>query len=178
MSEKGLAGKIDQLSNQVIEIGAGIVEVTIKVKTIEKRYEEQSVELMQRSAQASEAREEVIRLKTEMAGLKEQILLKELGLDPGSPEQQLLESKNEVRRLMMLIKIHRDQTGHNLCWMNDVRLWREALNDPTIEYPHKTIPPKIEFLDLGCKAYCGGYYESRHHPVEPPDGPMPQFPNP
>ena len=68
---------------------------------------------------------------------------------------EVSDAQAEVRRLRTAIEIHRDQTGHNLCWLNDVELWT-ALEDGSTEYPHATIVPPEEFF-VGCKAF----YESR-----------------
>ncbi|MBI4276406.1 hypothetical protein HY629_01050 [Candidatus Uhrbacteria bacterium] len=98
-------------------------------ETLRKRNDELVVELMQQSANASEARE-------------------------------------EARRLREAIVTHRDQTGHNMCWLNDRKLWG-ALGDgssPTLA--EMAIPPKEEFL-TGCRAY----YASRFSGT--PEGPHP-----
>jgi hypothetical protein len=60
----------------------------------------------------------------------------------------------EVRRLRDGIREHRAQSGHALCWLNDVALWRLLEDDPT--YPHDTLPVREEFL-----ANCRRYYQSR-----------------
>jgi hypothetical protein len=60
----------------------------------------------------------------------------------------------EVQRLREGIRYHRSQTGHSLCWINDVALWRLIEDDPT--YPHDTLPVREEFL-----ANCRRYYQSR-----------------
>lgn len=61
------------------------------------------------------------------------------------------DAREEVRRLRTAIETHRDQTGHNLCWLNDVKLW-EVLGDGVSAYPHVSIPSEEEFF-LGCRAY-------------------------
>jgi hypothetical protein len=60
----------------------------------------------------------------------------------------------EVRRLRDGIREHRAQSGHSLCWLNDVALWRLLDDDPS--YPHDTLPVQEEFL-----ANCRRYYQSR-----------------
>ena len=60
----------------------------------------------------------------------------------------------EVQRLREGIRDHRSQTGHSLCWLNDVALWRLVDDKPT--YPHDTLPVREEFL-----ANCQRYYQSR-----------------
>lgn len=69
-------------------------------------------------------------------------------------------AREETRRLRSAIETHREQTGHNLCWLNDVKLW-EALGDGKTNYPHDTLPPEEEFA-MGCKAY----YRSRLKEVD------------
>jgi len=60
----------------------------------------------------------------------------------------------ETRRLRDGIREHRTQSGHAICWLNDVALWRLLEDDPT--YPHDTLPVREEFL-----ANCQRYYQSR-----------------
>ena len=71
---------------------------------------------------------------------------------------------DEVRSLRAGIRIHKSQTGHSLCWLNDVELWRLLDSDPA--YPHDTLPVRDEFL-----RQCRAYYESRLKglPYEEPD---------
>lgn len=61
---------------------------------------------------------------------------------------------NEVHRLRQGIRKHQSQTGHSLCWLNDVALWQ--LIDENAEYPHDTLPVRDEFL-----TNCRRYYQSR-----------------
>ena len=168
-------------SNELLERIVGLTELATelnnKAEALEKRNKELVVELMQRSAQVSEAKEEVIRLKKELEDLSDLLRITTVDRSYDETEEFLLRSNNESRRLRMLIEIHKDQTGHNLCWMNDLRLWREAFNDPTIEYPHRTIPSEEEFVEIGCEAYCRPYFSSRFKPVLPPAGSMPRLPN-
>jgi hypothetical protein len=60
----------------------------------------------------------------------------------------------EVMRLREGIREHKSQTGHSLCWLNDLELWK--LVDPEPKYPHETLPVQDEFLHN-----CRKYYESR-----------------
>ncbi len=64
---------------------------------------------------------------------------------------ELSDAREEIRRLRGAIETHREQTGHNLCWLNDVKLW-ETLGDGNMAYPHDTLPPEEEFA-MGCRAY-------------------------
>lgn len=64
---------------------------------------------------------------------------------------EAVEAREEARRLRRAIETHRDHTGHNLCWLNDLRLWK-TLGDGKRAYPHDTVPPEDEFL-TGCRAY-------------------------
>jgi hypothetical protein len=65
----------------------------------------------------------------------------------------------EVKRLRLGIREHQRQTGHSLCWLNDLDLWH--LLDATAEYPHATLPVGDEFF-----AQCRRYYDSRLTGVE------------
>ena len=60
----------------------------------------------------------------------------------------------EVARLRAGIKSHRSATGHELCWLNDVELWKLVEDNPA--YPHETLPVQDEFL-----SQCRRYHESR-----------------
>ena len=60
----------------------------------------------------------------------------------------------EVLRLRQGIRHHRSQTGHSLCWLNDVALWQ--LLDENAGYPHDTLPVQEEFV-----ANCQRFYRSR-----------------
>lgn len=78
--------------------------------------------------------------------LVEQLMLK---------SAELSETREELRRVKAAIETHRDQTGHNLCWLNDKKLWEETLGPQNSDHL-KTLPPRSEFLE-GCRQY----YESR-----------------
>jgi hypothetical protein len=60
----------------------------------------------------------------------------------------------EIKRLRDGIKEHRSATGHALCWLNDVALWKLIEDNP--DYPHETLPVAAEFF-----SQCRNYYESR-----------------
>jgi hypothetical protein len=60
----------------------------------------------------------------------------------------------EALRLHDAIRSHRDKTGHELCWLNDVELWKTIGENPA--YPHDTLPVREEFL-----GQCSRFYESR-----------------
>jgi hypothetical protein len=62
----------------------------------------------------------------------------------------------EIVRLRAGIRNHMQKTGHGLCWLNDLALWE--LIEPTVHYPHDTLPVREEFL-----AQCAKFYESRLH---------------
>lgn len=77
--------------------------------------------------------------------------LETLAADSSSSIRALAE---EVRRLRAAIKKHQSASGHELCWLNDVELWRSISNDPT--YPHESLPVREEFLKQ-----CERYHSSR-----------------
>ncbi len=72
----------------------------------------------------------------------------------GSSDPTALALAAEVRRLRNGIRDHQRQTGHALCWLNDLDLWR--LLDPQADYPHASLPVREEFF-----GQCSKYYESR-----------------
>ncbi len=61
-----------------------------------------------------------------------------------SGDQVVSTLAKEVLRLKQGIEDHRSNTGHGLCWLNDLELWK--LLDSEAPYPHETIPMKEEFL--------------------------------
>jgi len=61
--------------------------------------------------------------------------------------------EEENRRLRAAIEKHREQSGHALCWLNDVELW--SVLGPA-QYPHASLPVREEFLKQ-----CARYHESR-----------------
>lgn len=52
--------------------------------------------------------------------------------------------------LYKAIEKHMSATGHDLCWENDLELWKHL--DPSVNYPHHTLPAEAEF-ELNCKKY-------------------------
>lgn len=60
----------------------------------------------------------------------------------------------EIMRLRDGIRTHRSASGHELCWLNDVALWKLIGDDS--HYPHDTLPVQEEFL-----SQCRRYHESR-----------------
>lgn len=71
-----------------------------------------------------------------------------------SGDQVVSTLAKEVLRLKQGIEDHRSNTGHGLCWLNDLELWK--LLDSEAPYPHETIPMKEEFF-----TQCQRFYESR-----------------
>ena len=71
-----------------------------------------------------------------------------------STESLVARLAQEVHRLRQDIRDHRSQTGHSLCWLNDVALWQ--LLDENAGYPHDTLPVQEEFM-----ANCQRFYRSR-----------------
>ena len=133
-----------------------IDDLEMRLMAFEKRNRELAVELMQMSAEKVQAEERALRLEVQVEDLTDLQWLKE----DDERTNLLKKSRKEARRLLMLVKIHKLHTHHNLCFMNDLTLWREGLGDSSIEYPHDTIPPEEEF-DQGCEAWCKPYYRSR-----------------
>ena len=130
----------------------------LQIKALKTRNEELTTELMHTLANMVSAQEKILRLEARVEDVTDMNWLKD---DPNDEKPKLLrEARKEARRLKMLIKIHQLHTHHNLCFMNDLTLWREAFNDLDIRYPHDTIPPEQEF-ELGCEAWCKPYYRSR-----------------
>ena len=72
----------------------------------------------------------------------------------GSTDVTVLSLAEEALRLRGAIRRHRDKTGHELCWLNDLVLWQEL--GESASYPHDTLPVREEFL-----GQCANYYESR-----------------
>lgn len=52
------------------------------------------------------------------------------------------------------VRKHMEQSGHDLCWENDLELWKNI--DPNVKYPHETLPAEETF-----EAECKRYYKSR-----------------
>lgn len=131
-----------------------------RIAELEERNKKLNIELMQRSAEAVEAQERELRLEINVQNLQDLIVVRDLIGIPNTKDKLTINALAEQKRLRMLIEIHKLHTGHNLCWMNDLQLWREALGDNSIEYPHDTIPPQDEF-EPGCEVWCRPYYKSR-----------------
>ncbi|MDP3763647.1 MAG: hypothetical protein Q8Q92_03300, partial [bacterium] len=101
------------------------------IDALEKHNKGLVIELMQMSAEKVQAEERALRLEVQVEDLTDLQWLKE----DDEKTDLLKKARKEARRLSMLIKIHKLHTHHNLCFMNDLALWREALNDPSIAYP-------------------------------------------
>jgi hypothetical protein len=71
-----------------------------------------------------------------------------------SANPQVRELAAEVLRLRNAISLHHSASGHELCWLNDVELWKAAGLEG--KYPHATLPVREEFL-----GQCAKYHESR-----------------
>lgn len=71
-----------------------------------------------------------------------------------SGDQAVAALAAEVVRLREGIRGHQSNTGHGLCWLNDLELCK--LLNAEAAYPHDTLPVREEFF-----AQCDGYYESR-----------------
>ena len=164
MGERGLT-LVEQLQ-RVLDIN---IDLNNQLLALRSRNRELVVEVMRMSAEASKHQEEIIRLNDQLAGIEELGVTMHLPQD--EKDRALIEAARESRRLYMLIEIHMKQTGHNLCWMNDLRLWQEAFRDPKIEYPHESIPSGAEFVEVGCEEFCKPYYTSRFNPTPPPNAP-------
>lgn len=64
--------------------------------------------------------------------------------------------QSRIDLLESAIRKHRDQIEHNQCWENDLELY-EVLKDGGDNFgPHRTLPPREEFMGR-----CRAYYESR-----------------
>ena len=71
-----------------------------------------------------------------------------------SEEEQVVSLVAEVLRLRRGVQTHQKKSGHELCWLNDLELWK--LIDSTVVYPHETLPVREEFL-----GQCRRFYDSR-----------------
>jgi hypothetical protein len=63
-------------------------------------------------------------------------------VDEDVGKMSLVEAYKEVLRLRQAIRLHRDERGHDRCWLDDQRLYQtlgEGVGD-------LTLPPKCEFL--------------------------------
>ena len=70
---------------------------------------------------------------------------------------------SEVLRLRTEIAGHAAKRGHELCWLNDLELWKSVGIES--DYPHDSMPVREEFL-----GQCARYYASRvaRSPYEEP----------
>ena len=77
----------------------------------------------------------------------------------------------EVRHLRSLIRAHAAKRGHELCWLNDLALWKAVGVEGG--YPHDSLPVRAEFL-----AQCQRYYTARltGSPYEEPATALPVVP--
>jgi hypothetical protein len=90
----------------------------------------------------------------------------ELGALVNSGDAAVRRLAGEVLRLRAAIASHAAKRGHELCWLNDVELWKSIGIDAG--YPHDSLPVREEFL-----AQCVRYYASRVTGTpyqEPPTG--------
>jgi hypothetical protein len=78
----------------------------------------------------------------------------ELGALVSSGEATARRLAGEVLRLRGAIAAHAAKRGHELCWLNDVELWKSIGIDAG--YPHDSLPVREEFL-----AQCARYHASR-----------------
>lgn len=67
------------------------------------------------------------------------------------------EIKDEVHRLRKAIRAHRDERGHDACWLDDLELYK-VLPEGTSDVDQQ-LPPEKEFLDN-----CKRYYDHRKDP--------------
>lgn len=56
----------------------------------------------------------------------------------------------ELDKLRNAIRYHRDQKGHDRCWLDDIKLY-ELLPEGVADYDG-SLPPEEEFLE-NCKCY-------------------------
>ena len=78
----------------------------------------------------------------------------ELGALVSAGDTTVRRLAGEVLRLRDAIASHAAKRGHELCWLNDVELWKAIGIDAG--YPHDSVPVREEFLKQ-----CGRYYASR-----------------
>ena len=76
------------------------------------------------------------------------------------------EAEEELKHWRVELEIFDNQRGHNLCWMNDIRLIQNTIGHDKHFQGHGSPPPREEFL-LGCRVYCEDYYRSRFEKVIP-----------
>ena len=78
----------------------------------------------------------------------------ELGGLVSANDPQVRRLAGEVLRLRNAIATHAAKRGNELCWLNDVALWKSVGIDAG--YPHDSLPVREEFL-----AQCARYHASR-----------------
>lgn len=64
----------------------------------------------------------------------------------------------EIRRLRAAIRKHRDERGHDRCWLDDAQLYG-VLGEPQ---PDTSLPPEPEFIEN-----CRRFHALRQAPKEP-----------
>jgi hypothetical protein len=62
---------------------------------------------------------------------------------------ELVSLRDEVRRLRDGIRRHRDEKGHDRCWLDDQRLYSLLSNEPPADF---NLPDKESFLE-NCALY-------------------------
>lgn len=67
-----------------------------------------------------------------------------------------LELIAEVTKLRTAIRQHRDEKGHNRCWLDDATLYKTLPESQSADF---TLPPKCEFL-----MECNRYWDQRQPP--------------
>ncbi len=87
-------------------------------------------------------------------GVSMRIADQELGALVSTSNPLVRELALEVLRLRAAIGAHAAKRGHELCWLNDVTLWKSIGIDAG--YPHDSLPVRDEFL-----GQCVRYYEAR-----------------
>ena len=72
---------------------------------------------------------------------------------------ELSEAGEEIERLRLAIKTHRDQKDHNKCWMNDFRLHQQLQDGKNSPLPN---PQKVTLAEMlwGCLIYCPEQYQT------------------
>jgi hypothetical protein len=78
----------------------------------------------------------------------------ELGALVSSGDAAVRRLAGEVLRLRSAIESRASKRGHELCWLNDVALWKTVGLES--DYPHDAVPVREEFL-----AQCARYQASR-----------------
>jgi hypothetical protein len=78
----------------------------------------------------------------------------EVGMLAEADDPTVRRLAEEVLRLRAAIAAHSAKRGHELCWLNDLELWKAVGID--VGYPHDSLPVREEFL-----AQCQRYYASR-----------------